>query len=197
MIQHLFMMMSLTVLGSLFLFAASGCGSNSKDKGRAGDNQSSTSRPAAELTPRDDLIPVGQPAPDFTANDDQGRSLTLSELLKAQSVVLIFYPANNTPTCTKQLCAVRDDWSKFQQKGATVLGINPASVSKHARFAEKHSFPFPVLSDEGARIAEAYGAGGTLFTKRSVYVIGKDGRVALADRGVVSHDRILAALDGS
>jgi peroxiredoxin Q/BCP len=184
-------------IGGVLSFSASGCSPESDRDAPSGGRRTSTSQPNADLVPRDDLLPVGDPAPDFEARDQQGRGVRLSEILNTHHVVLIFYPADNTPVCTKQLCAVRDDWSKFQERGATVLGVNPAGVSKHARFADKHKFPFPVLSDEDSRIAEAYGAAGLLFIQRTVYVIGRDGRVLLADRGVVSHDRILAALDES
>jgi len=144
---------------------------------------------------RRDLIPVGQPAPDFTTRDEYGDPVALSELLEAHQVVLIFYPGNNTPVCTRQLCAVRDDWAAFQQRNAIVLGVNPARSVRHAKFARRHGFPFPLLDDEGSRIASAYGAAGLLWIKRSVYVIRRDGRVALAERGVVPHKRILAALN--
>jgi peroxiredoxin Q/BCP len=190
-------MMLLVFLGGVLGFSASGCGPDAEDGAGTGEGPSPAAQSSGKLVPRDDLIPVGAPAPDFTARDQEGTPVALSELLKTHQVVLIFYPADNTPVCTKQLCAVRDDWSKFQEKGATVLGINPAGVSKHAQFAKKHSFPFPVLSDEDSRIAKAYGAGGTIFVQRTVYVLGRNGKVALADRGVVSHDRILAALDAS
>lgn len=152
--------------------------------------------PSQPVVPRRDLIPVGETAPDFAAPDQNGNPVVLSRLLETRQVVLIFYPGDNTPICTRQLCAVRDDWTVFQRKSAIVLGVNPGRLAKHARFARKHGFPFPVLSDEGSRIAAAYGAAGLLWIKRSVYVIRRDGRVALAERGVVPHERILAALSG-
>ncbi|HOW72797.1 MAG TPA: peroxiredoxin [Phycisphaerae bacterium] len=154
---------------------------------------STSSAPA--LPERSGLIPVGEVAPDFGATDHQGRNLRFGELLKGGRVVLVFYPRDNTPVCTRQLCALRDDWSKFQERKVVVLGINPASKDSHAAFASKHGFPFPVLVDQDSRIAAAYGAGGMLFTKRTVYVIDRDGRVLLAERGVVPHDRIFAVLD--
>lgn len=141
------------------------------------------------------MIPVGSLAPDFEALDQAGASVHLRDLRTAGPVVLVFYPADETRICTRQLCAIRDDWSKFQQRGATVLGINPARVERHARFAASHGFPFPVLSDQKSAIARAYRASGFVFNKRTVYVIGRDGRVLLAGRGVVSHDEIFAALD--
>jgi peroxiredoxin Q/BCP len=141
------------------------------------------------------LIPIGKAAPDFEATDHQGQQVRLSELLAQGRVVLVFYPKDNTPVCTKQLCALRDDWSKFRKRQVAVLGINPAEKDVHAAFAAKHGFPFPVLVDQDSRIASAYGAGGLVFTKRTVYVIDRDGRVLLAERGVVPHDRIFGVLD--
>ncbi len=178
--------------------AVVGCGSNGQDNENMVVSESSHSDEATSeeemLMARNELIAVGEKAPDFTATDQNGREIRLGALLENHDVVLIFYPANNTPVCTNQLCAVRDDWSQFQEAGAMVLGINPASVEKHAGFSKKHSFPFPVLSDRDSRIAKAYGTSGMLFNQRSVYVIRKDGTVALSDRGVVSHDRIFNAL---
>jgi peroxiredoxin Q/BCP len=172
-----------------------GCGSGntrpSKKESATVTTTSSAPAPAA----RSELIPVGEAAPDFEATDHQGQRVRLGELLKGGRVVLVFYPKDNTPVCTQQLCALRDDWSKFQERKVAVLGINPADKDSHAAFAAKHGFPFPVIVDQDSRIATAYGAGGMLFTKRTVYVIDRDGKVLLAERGVVPHDRIFAVLD--
>lgn len=151
----------------------------------------------APPSPRDGLIPVGQPAPDFEAKDQDGNTLILSDLLKKQNVVLIFYPADFTPGCTKQLCTVRDEWSEFQKRKTIVLGVNPATVQRHKEFADHHKFQFPVINDAGAHISAGYGAKGKNpdHPERTVYVIRKDGKVAFAERGMVSHDKIYAALD--
>ena len=150
--------------------------------------------PPAALSPRSDLVPVGQQAPDFQASDASGSRLRLSELLKKNNVVLILYPGDFTPGCTKQLCAVRDDWSRFEKNGIAVLGVNPADAAQHARFAGEYRFPFRLIVDEGSKIAAAYGAAGTLGTQRTVYAIRRDGKVALAERGFVDHDKNIAAL---
>jgi peroxiredoxin Q/BCP len=102
---------------------------------------------------------------------------------------------DNTPVCTRQLCAVRDDWARFQQRGVTVVGINPRKRRSHAAFASKHALPFPVVVDDGSRIAAAYGAAGLLVTRRTVYVLDSDGTVRLAERGVVPHETIFSALN--
>ncbi len=160
--------------------------------------QAAAEPPLPAPPPRDGLIPVGDPAPDFEAVDHTGVQRRLSNLLTRKNVVLIFYPADFTPGCTKQLCAVRDDWSTFESRNAIVLGVNPADTERHAEFAEEYNLPFPVLSDPMARIAAAYGAkkpDRPDFPERTVYVIRQDGRVELSERGMVSHDKIFAALE--
>jgi peroxiredoxin Q/BCP len=148
--------------------------------------------------PREGLIPSGERAPNFEATDQTGRRIVLSQLLMDKNVVLIFYPADFTPGCTKQLCNVRDDWSQFESRKTMVLGVNPATVSRHAEFAREYNLEFPVISDTDARIAAGYGAAGKNpeHPNRTVYVIHKDGKVAFAERGMVSHEKIFAALDG-
>lgn len=147
---------------------------------------------------RDGLIPVGDLAPDFAGVDHTGVTRRLSDLLQVKNVVLVFYPADFTPGCTKQLCAVRDDWSEFERRNAIVLGVNPAEPRRHADFAAEYRFPFPVISDPNAHIAAAYGArqpDKPEHPLRTVYVIAQDGRVTLSERGMVPHERIFAALD--
>jgi peroxiredoxin Q/BCP len=153
--------------------------------------------PIAAPQPRDGVIPVGETAPDFEGMDQKGRWVRLYTLLRTKDVVLVFYPADFTPGCTKQLCSVRDDWSEFGKRNAVVLGITPANVSRHAEFAGKYHFPFPVLSDPMGRITAGYGAAGSNpeTPLRTVYVIHRDRRVALSKRGMVPHDEIFAALD--
>lgn len=150
--------------------------------------------PLPKSTPRSDLIPIGQAAPDFAAADQTGRLVRLSELLKHHHVVLIFYPADFTSGCTKQLCAIRDDWSQFEKAGITVLGVNPADAATHARFVSEHKFPFPLIVDDGSKIAAAYGAKGPERPQRTVYAVRKDGTVSLAERGFVDHGKIFTAL---
>ena len=174
------------------LLVIGGAGLAGCEKG--GTSARSEAAPAAALSPRSDLIPAGQKAPDFDAVDQAGRHVHLADLLKKTNVVLVFYPGDFTPGCTKQLCAIRDDWSQFEKHGATVLGVNPGDAVQHARFVGDHKFQFPLIVDEGSKITAAYGAKGPEKTQRTVYAIRKDGTVALADRGFVEHDKIFAAL---
>src|SRR5512132_1669505 len=93
------------------------------------------------------LLSLGSPAPDFTLNEDTGARVKLSEWLAKGPVVLVFYPMDETPGCTKQLCEIRDHWSEFQQKGVAVFGVNPGSAASHAKFRENQNYPFPLLVD--------------------------------------------------
>src|SRR5437870_2604743 len=86
---------------------------------------------------RPNLIPVAEVAPDFTAVASDGTTVCLSAFQGKKRVVLVFYPADNTPVCTAQLCALRDDWAQFQAEETVVYGVNPANAEKHARFTAK------------------------------------------------------------
>ena len=138
-----------------------------------------------------DPLPVGADAPDFHARDDSGREVTLSAL-RGRYVVLVFYPGDDTPTCTKQLCQFRDQWSQAIASGVEVFGVNPRNARKHAEFRKKFQFPFPLLVDEGQKVAQAYHANG-LIVKRTVYLIGRDGRILFARRGMPDVGEVLAA----
>lgn len=128
-----------------------------------------------------DLLPVGSEAPLFEARDDSGKLVRLADL-RGQPVVLLFYPGDDTPTCTKQLCELRDGYSLLRENSAAVFGVNPFSAKSHAAFRLKHSFPFPLIVDEGRRIMRAYKCGRWIVA-RTVYVIGAGGRIVFAQRG--------------
>lgn len=122
-------------------------------------------------------LEIGDPAPDFTLQSTRGE-VTLSKALAAGDVLLVFYPGDDTPVCTKQLCDYRDNLAVFGELGVQVLGINPQSLSSHERFASKHDLPFPLLADPDKATCRAYGAIGLLgMTKRALVLIGRDGRV--------------------
>jgi len=138
-----------------------------------------------------DPLPVGADAPDFRLSDDSGRTVTLSAL-RGRNVVLVFYPGDDTPGCTKQLCQLRDNWSVAAAKDVEVFGVNPQNARHHADFRRKFNFPFPLLVDERQKVAEAYHANG-LIVKRTVYLIGRDGKIRFARRGMPSPAEVLAA----
>ena len=137
------------------------------------------------------MLKEGSKAPDFTAKDQNGNTVKLSNL-KGQKVVLYFYPKDDTPGCTKEACSFRDDYSLFALKGAVVIGVSPDSASSHQKFRAKYGLPFYLLSDPDHRVAEAYGAWGEkkMYGRtyegilRSTFVIDEEGRVAKAFRNV-------------
>jgi len=90
---------------------------------------------------------VGEPAPDFSLAASDGQTYSLSQFRGKKHVVLVFYPGDDTPVCTAQLCDYRDGWEDFQQLDAVILGISTNDMTAHKKFAEKFSFPFPLLED--------------------------------------------------
>lgn len=135
---------------------------------------------------------MGSAAPDFEALDETGRPIRLSKL-RGQSVLLVFYPADGTPVCRKQLCEIRDSWSMFEASNVRVFGVNPAGAESHRRFAAVNRFPFPILVDKGQRIARLYRANG-LLVKRTVVLIDATGTIAFAERGSPSPANVLLSL---
>lgn len=122
---------------------------------------------------------VGEPASDFTLRDGDGNDWTLSEH-RGKTVVLLFYPGDNTPVCTRQLCSVRDHWSEYQATGAEVVGISTDTVESHKDFAEKKELPLRLLSDPDGIVSAAYGMKSWLpgRSARGVVVIDKGGKIA-------------------
>lgn len=139
-----------------------------------------------------DPLEVGSPAPEFSAADQDGREVTLASL-KGHPFILVFYPGDNTPTCTAQLCELRDNWETLQRRGIQVFGVNPRGAASHRRFRGKFGFPFPLLVDEGGRLAALFNAGGWIV-RRTVYGIDSGGTIRFAHRGKPSPDEVLAAL---
>ncbi|MCW6171218.1 MAG: peroxiredoxin [Thermoplasmatales archaeon] len=122
-------------------------------------------------------LPIGSHAPDFKGTDENGNTVTLSEVLKDTNVVLYFYPKDETPGCTKEACTFRDNWEDISKLGATVIGISSDSVESHHKFKENHSLPFTLISDPDKTIRKAYDAVGALLPPRISYVITKDGTI--------------------
>jgi peroxiredoxin Q/BCP len=138
------------------------------------------------------LLGPGTLAPDFELRDQDGNPVRLSRF-RGSHVVLVFYPGDDTPTCTRQLCEFRDHWAEAQKKNATVFGVNPWSAERKSRFRAKHQFPFPLLSDPGQRVAALYNTNG-LWVRRTVYLIGPDGVIRYAKRGKPAPHEVLAAV---
>jgi peroxiredoxin Q/BCP len=141
-----------------------------------------------------DPLAVGTTAPEFALPDQAGHMVRLAEL-RGHNVVLVFYPGDDTPGCTTQLCQFRDAWGRAQATGTLVFGVNPQSASKHERFREKFHFPFPLLVDAGQKVGALYHTNG-LIVKRTVYLIGPDGVIRFAQRGMPSPQEVLAHAGG-
>ncbi|MBI2759395.1 MAG: thioredoxin-dependent thiol peroxidase [Chloroflexi bacterium] len=104
-------------------------------------------------------ISAGIPAPDFELPDDQNVTRRLSDF-RGQPVILYFYPADDTPGCTKEACNFRDDYSAYEKAGVVILGVSPNSVESHIKFKKKFQLPFPLLADEGHKVCDLYGVWG-------------------------------------
>ncbi len=140
---------------------------------------------------------VGQMAPDFELPDGNGQRWKLSSN-RGKTVVLLFYPGDETPVCTKQLCSVRDNWERYLETGAELVGINTDTIEKHQRFAAHYKLPMRLLADPEGKVVRAYDMKGLIGTRRGVVVIDKEGIVR--HRQVVlpifrpSDDEVLAAI---
>jgi peroxiredoxin Q/BCP len=129
-------------------------------------------------------VKEGDLAPGFTAATNGGGKVSLSDF-KGKHVILYFYPRDNTPGCTKEACAFRDDYGAFAGKGAVVLGVSADSAESHDKFAGKYRLPFTLVSDGDKKIAQAYGAWGekTFLGRkyqgmhRVTFLIGPDGKI--------------------
>ena len=107
---------------------------------------------------------VGAKAPSFSAPDQSGQTVSLSDFA-GKTVILYFYPKDDTPGCTVEACSFRDEHSVFQKKGAVVIGVSPDNAKKHVKFIEKFALPFTLLADEDKKIAQAYG----VWVEKSMY----------------------------
>jgi peroxiredoxin Q/BCP len=126
------------------------------------------------------MIEEGKMAPDFTLPDGEGKMVSLAEF-NGKKVLLIFYPGDDTPVCTAQLCDYRNNVTAFTSRGITVVGISGDSPESHKKFAEKHELPFQLLSDQERTVAKAYDALGFLGMSQRAYVlIDEAGKVLLA-----------------
>ena len=131
---------------------------------------------------KQDSPQVGASAPDFTLEDGSSNSWRLSDN-RGKVVVLLFYPGDETPICTRQMCSVRDRWDDYAATGAEVVGISTDSVESHKKFAEHHDLPLRLLSDSDQTVANLYDARSLIPGKvaRSVFVIDSNGIIRHRD----------------
>jgi peroxiredoxin Q/BCP len=134
------------------------------------------------------MITAGDPAPDFTLpgiENGERRDYTLSEY-RGHKVVLAFYPGDDTPGCTRQMCSYRDEFAVFEGVQAVLLGISPQDVDSHERWAKKRNLQFPLLADTDRAVAKRYGvAAPVIGIRRSVFVIDAEGVVRYKDMKLI------------
>lgn len=124
------------------------------------------------------LLPVGAPAPEVVGVDPDNKQVTLSSY-KGHPVVVYFYPQDATPGCTKEACAFRDSWKKFESAHVSVVGISTNSQERHRAFQASHHLPFPLVSDESGAAGYAFGVPrNVLGYSRVSFLLDKDGKVA-------------------
>jgi peroxiredoxin Q/BCP len=129
-------------------------------------------------------IGIGDSAPDFTLAGTGGREYSLAEFA-GRPLVLVFYPGDDTPVCTKQLNSYNDEIDQFTDLRAQVIGISAQDVSSHEGFSSKHGFTFPLLSDPDKSVAGLYGTLGPLgFPRRSVFIVDGAGVIRYAHRAI-------------
>jgi peroxiredoxin Q/BCP len=119
---------------------------------------------------------IGKPAPDFTLPSDRGE-ITLSSYKGKTNVLLAFYPGDFSPVCTSEMQCFADDWTKFRELGAEILGISTDPIEKHIAFSKKLGLQFPLLSDRNQAVSRLYGVAGLFGSKRAYFIIDIEGIV--------------------
>ncbi len=122
-------------------------------------------------------LSAGTRAPNFTAKDTNGNTVSLSDY-NGKTVVLYFYPKDDTPGCTKEACSFRDNYSQYQGKDIAVFGVSMDDETSHKAFTDKFNLPFPLLADTDGSITKAYDVDGGGYAKRITYVIDADSNIS-------------------
>ncbi len=146
-------------------------------------------------------LTAGEPAPDFSLPDQDGKTVSLADF-KGKKVVLYFYPKDDTPGCTKEACQFNENLSAFSRATGAILGVSSDSAASHVKFREKYGLKFPLLTDAGHKIGEAYGAYGQkmMYGKpvtgviRSTFLIDEEGKIARAWYSVKADGHAAAVL---
>jgi thioredoxin-dependent peroxiredoxin len=141
----------------------------------------------------DKPLAVGETAPDFSLNSSEGAQVRLRDL-RGQFVVLVWYPGDDTPGCTKQMCDFRDSYASLKAQGWRIFGINSQSAESHQRFRQKYHLPFPLLIDLGQKVGQLYRTRGPI-ARRTVYVIDPEGFIAHSERGMPGAKSLLARVE--
>jgi peroxiredoxin Q/BCP len=125
------------------------------------------------------MVKVGDKAPIFESVDDSGNRFSLADYIGKHNIVLYFYPKDDTPGCTREACAFRDNWDALKDYDVVVIGVSSDDVNSHSRFKAKYRLPFILVSDPDGKIRELYGAKGFIIPARVTFIIDK--------RGVIRH----------
>ena len=128
-------------------------------------------------------LPVGSHAPDFTVKDTNGNNVSLSDFT-GKTVVLYFYPKDDTPGCTKQACSFRDAHEEYTRKNVVVLGVSIDDEASHVAFTQKYGLPFPLLADTDKALVKAYDVDNGAYAKRVTYMIDGEGKIIHVDDSV-------------
>ena len=153
-----------------------------------------TNRAVAQTAPVEQTaLKQGEKAPNFTLTDQQGHTFQLADYIGKKKVVIFFYPKDESPVCTKEACAFRDAYAKYNDANALVIGINNGTVESHKAFATKEHLPFTLLSDPDNKVLNSYGVkeqafGAMKVSGRETFVIGLDGNVAYSFRDFMKGD---------
>lgn len=144
-------------------------------------------------------LEIGQIAPDFTApvySQNDGESVVTLSDLRGSIVILAFYPKDNTPGCTKEMCAFRDDYSQFNNKNTKIFGVSKDSIKSHYNFSAKFEFgDLPLISDDDGTIISLYGADGLIFKKRITFIVDAEGKIAHIIEGMPKNSQLLELID--
>lgn len=146
------------------------------------------------------MLKVGDAAPDFSLPADDGSTFSLKSM-RGKKVLLVFYPGDETPVCTAQLCEYRDGFEDYRELGVTVVGISKDDAESHRRFKERRDLPFSLLSDVDLKVAKQYDSAGILGMKRSVFLVDEKGVLRYVHVESVAifrrrHDELIAAIRG-
>ena len=150
-------------------------------------------------------LKAGDKAPNFKGENEKGETIALKDF-KGNKLALFFYPKDDTPTCTKEACSLRDGYKKLQEKGIAVLGVSPDKAKKHEKFISKYDLPFSLLADTEQEALKAYGVWGPkkfmgreyIGVHRTTFLIDEKGKIEHVIEKVVSKDhanQIIALLE--
>ncbi len=141
-------------------------------------------------------LAVGTDAPAFSVKDTNGKTISLSDFA-GKTVVLYFYPKDDTPGCTKQACSFRDSYDEYTGKDVVILGVSADDEASHQQFTQKYNLPFPLLADTDRTTIKAYDVDGGGYAKRVTYVIDGNGKITHVDSSVNTSNHandVLAAM---